>query len=291
MVTGVHYTLTHCDDEWHETNISKQRYLQGFTEGEIKEYHRSFNTTYDYINYRLVFPEEDMQPYVSGNYSIVVYERGNPDNIILTRRFYIVETIVEIIPQVKRPLPGISYETGQLVNFSVTGTGIILNDPDRRISAIIKQNNRDDNAVRLTQPQFIRPGRLDYTFSDKVIFQGGSEFRNFDMKNLRYISEFISQIEFINPWYHVHLKTDIPKTGKPYFYSGDLNGAYYVDREKATDKNTEADYAYVHFSLEYPELNDGSSIYVFGMLPTGNSMTANRMLYNRTRSNMTGYAA
>ena len=252
-------------------------------EGDIKEYNRSFSTTYDYINYRLVFPEDNMQPYVSGNYAIVVYENGVLTSILLTRRFYVVEKTVQIIPQIKRPLPGQFYDTGHLVNFSVTGSSNLLNDPNSRITAVIKQNNRNDNSVRLTQPQFIRPGRFDYTFSDMVIFQAGNEFRNFDIKNLRYISENLSAIEFVNPWYHVLLKTDVSRAGKPYFFIRDLNGAYYVDREKAVDKNNEADYAYVHFTLDHAEFPAGSSVYVFGMLSDWKLNDRNRMLFNNDK--------
>jgi len=46
------------------------------------------------------------------------------------------------------------------------------------------------------------------------------------------------------------------------------------------DKHSEADYAYVHFTLDFPPSLDGSNIYVFGMLTDWKLNDRNRMKYN-----------
>lgn len=142
------------------------------------------------------------------------------------------------------------------------------------------QNERPDNVLTIEKPIYIAPGRYDYTYTDRIIFQGGNEFRNFDIKSLKYISEKISRIDFINPYYHVFLKPDESRGHMPYFSNNDLNGAYYIDREKAVEKHQEADYVYVHFKFNHPIILDGKTIYVFGMLTDWSLSEHNRMTYN-----------
>lgn len=274
------YTLIHCDSEWHPSSISKQQSLQGFAEGEIHDMQRSFNTTYDYMHYSLKFPEENVKPIISGNYVIVVYDVNQPEKFILTRRFYIIERIVQIEGTVNRAPSANYYETGQLVQFSVIDPKNEIQDPNSELIAVIMQNERPDNVLTIEKPIYIAPGRYDYTYTDRIIFQGGNEFRNFDIKSLKYISEKISRIDFINPYYHVFLKPDESRGHMPYFSNNDLNGAYYIDREKAVEKHQEADYVYVHFKFNHPIILDGKTIYVFGMLTDWSLSEHNRMTYN-----------
>ncbi|MBN1158552.1 MAG: DUF5103 domain-containing protein [Bacteroidales bacterium] len=274
------YTLVHCDSSWRPSSMSQQQYLQGFSEGEIREIYRSFSTTYDYTHYRLNFPEENIKPLISGNYAIVVYEISNPENIILTRRFYIVEKVVDVEADVKRSPPGEYYENRQLLQFSVIDPSHEIRDPDSGLLAVVMQNGRQDNTIRLQKPLYMEPGRFDYTYSDRIMFPGGNEFRNFDTKSLKYQSENIERIDFMNPYWHFLLKPDEPRAHMPFFSGSDLDGAFYIDREKATDKHREADYVYVHFSLDLPEIHAGETVYVFGMFSEWSAGEHNRMTYN-----------
>ena len=56
------YTLIHCTREWQPSSLSRQQFLGGFGDGEISEQHRSFNTTHDYVHYRLKFPDQPCVP-------------------------------------------------------------------------------------------------------------------------------------------------------------------------------------------------------------------------------------
>jgi len=57
---------------------------------------------------------------------------------------------------------------------------------------------------------------------------------------MKYEAEHISRIDFQNPWYHVFLKPDEPRTYDPYFTQPELNGNYYVETENSQDRHTEA---------------------------------------------------
>lgn len=274
------YALLHCDSEWRPTDIPWQQYLQGFNEGEIRELRRSFGTTRDYVNYRLVFPEELMMPVQAGNYAIMVYERGRPDQIVLTRRFYVLDRQVGVEGQVRRAGSGGHTDDGQQIVVAVTDPEGRIRDPRTELDVVVVQNGRADRTRHAQAPLFISAGRFDYSFPDKFLFHGGNEFRSFDSKSMKYLSERISRIEFKNPYYHVWLKPDESRQFSPYFYKADLNGAFYVDRENAVDKHQEADYVYVHFRLEPAFPPGDEQLYVFGMLSEWGLNESSKMTYN-----------
>jgi hypothetical protein len=274
------YTLVLCDANWKRSELSPQEYLSGFGRGIIKESATSFNTTYDYMNYRLTFPEEDCLPLLSGNYALVVYEDDDPDKIIFTRKFYVTEKTVKIEARVKQPAYGNYRETGQQVEFTVMHNGSDIRDPLTEISAVIMQNNRDDNMLTISKPFSIQSGQLEYTDPETGIFPGGNEFRSVDIKSMKYQTENIAAIEFQNPYYHVFMKPDVSRGNKPYFSKTDLNGGYFIDREKSDDKHTEADYLFVHFNLSLPPIYSGSAIFVTGGFCDWVKKDTNKMKYN-----------
>ena len=62
-----------------------------------------------------------------------------------------------------------------------------LADPYRDIYAFILQNGRWNNAKRNLKPEFISSNELKYSsLSDKTAFNGGNEFRYFDIRSTRY---------------------------------------------------------------------------------------------------------
>ena len=62
------YTIVHCDANWNESYIMQDEYLEGFADNPIDDYASSFNTTFKYLNYQLLIPNEDVKIKMSGNY-------------------------------------------------------------------------------------------------------------------------------------------------------------------------------------------------------------------------------
>jgi hypothetical protein len=104
------------------------------------------------------------------------------------------------------------------------------------------------------------------SLSEKNIFLGGNEFRYFDIKSIRYQSEFIRKIDFIGTAYHVYLYPSDNREFKPYFYWQDFNGKYYVAVQDGRDMDTEADYLYVYFTIPSKYSVPGGKLYVSGAL-------------------------
>ena len=278
------YTLVHCSAEWIPSDSDPIEYLSGTGRGLIREVSSSFNTTYDYTHYRLLFPEEDGIPLVSGNYAIKVYDEENPDKIILSRRFYITEETARIEASVKQPGFGEARETSHQVSFRVWHNNEIR-DPVRELTAVVFQNNRSDRRLILGKPYTVQTGMVSYDDPETGIIAGGNEFRSLDIKNTRYQTQNLSAITFQNPYYHAFMKPDEERGSKAYFSHTDLNGNYYIDREKSDDRHTESDYIYVHFNLSAPLLYTDDKVYVTGDFIDWQHDESNQMIFNESTGN------
>ena len=73
-----YYTFIHCDKDWNKSDIFLNDYLDGFYENPIEDYKSSFNTTVDYIHYKLIFPNDRINIRLSGNYIVIIYPEGKP---------------------------------------------------------------------------------------------------------------------------------------------------------------------------------------------------------------------
>jgi len=273
------YTMVHCNADWNESDLQKQEYLSGLGEGTIRESDPSYNTTYDYTHYRLEFPEEDCLPVVSGNYALIVYEADDPDKVMLTHRFYVVEKAVQLTGRLQQAPSGEFRETSQQVMFSMDYSGLKVQDPLRDLAIVIRQNGRDNNSIKNMKPSFITNGKIEFDGMDEGIFNAGNEYRTLDLKSMKYQTENMAAIDFQNPYYHVYLKPDKSRDGNPYFSKADLNGQYFIDQEKARNKHIEADYIFVHFTLAepYPVPED---VYVTGELTGWAASPSGKMKYN-----------
>ena len=118
----------------------------------------------------------------------------------------------------------------------------------KNVFAFILQNGRWDNAKKNLQPEISGVIAYIQPLSDKNIFIAG-EFRYFDIRSIKYLSENLVSIDFIPPNYHFFLKPSENRQLKPYFYYKDFNGKYYIATSQGKEVDTDADYAYVYFTL------------------------------------------
>ena len=274
------YTIIHCNSAWESSQLQEFEYIEGYRDAQIKDYYYSFNTTYDYVHYVLTFPNDEMSPKLSGNYILRIFRDFDRENIVLDRRFYVVEDGVEINAVVKRP-GNVEYRnTGQEVDFKILHKGFHISDPYSDIQVSLVQNGRTDNAITGLKPLFIGNNELNYSYDYENIFPGGNEYRYFDIKSMRYQAEYVASIKFEKPYYHVILTPGEDKAFKPYYFINDLNGRYFVDVQEGRDKHIEADYVFVHFSIPVEAPLVEEDVYVFGALTDWNTIESNQMTYN-----------
>jgi hypothetical protein len=274
------YTITHCDFDWFPSRLIPAEYLDGFIDNPINDHTQSINTTIPYVNYLLAIPNDNIKLLVSGNYLLTVFEEGKRDTPILTRRFYVVEPSSKISGMVKKATFDAFKGPNQEVDFMVECSGISMQDPRNEVKVVLMQNSRYDNAITNLKPLNVRNNQLIYDYNQENVFAGGNEFRNFDAKNIRINGMGVAKTEFIQPLYHVTLRTDEPRRNEDYRFENDLNGRYLVKNDRANDPDLESDYIFVHFSLEIPEPLLVSDIYIFGELSVWQCNASNKMTYN-----------
>ncbi|HKK43395.1 MAG TPA: DUF5103 domain-containing protein [Bacteroidales bacterium] len=276
-----YYTFIHCDKDWNKSDIFKNEYLTGFPENPIDDYQASFNTTVNYYHYSLTFPNDNVSFNLSGNYILVVYPYDNPDEPIITRRFMVSEDAMQININAHRPLMTSETNTSQQIDFTVDYSGMNIINPYVNIYAFILQNGRWDTDKRNLKPDFYGNGVLKYnTLSDKNIFPGGNEFRYFDIKSIRYQSEYVKNIDYAMGKYNVYLYPSENREYKPYFYWKDFNGKYLIAYQEGRRPDIEADYVNVYFTLPSEYLIKDGNVYVAGALNDWECNSNNIMTYN-----------
>lgn len=260
------YTFIHCDALWNPSPLRPNEYLEGFTTDEIRDYAFSFNTTTPYIHYSVAFPNDYIKFTRSGNYLLVVYEQ-TPDKPALTLRMMIYEDRVKIgdLRIGRASLPAYMNQY-QEVDFTLYPGNYPILNPDRDLKVVVLQNNRWDNALILRKPHNITPEALSYDYEEENLFPAGNQYRPFDIKSLRYRSERVADIRYLNDGYHVYLHPDYPRVFRPYVNEPDINGRFYVHTEDMNNSETEADYAWVHFRLPYDYPLAGGSLFIMGAL-------------------------
>nr|WP_321405531.1 DUF5103 domain-containing protein [uncultured Carboxylicivirga sp.] len=279
------YSIIHCDANWEESDLMQTEFIKGFMPNPVLNYQYSFNSTFDYIHYSLAFPNEDIQIKISGNYLIKIFELGSEDNPILTRPFYVSESQVSIVPQIKYTASATLRSSKQELHFSIQHPGFNINNPREDIKVVLQQNGRWDNRITNLKPLFIRQSELVYEHNREILFDGGNEYRWLDIRSTRFAPEYVESITFHDPHYHFTLFPDKSRGDKSYFYKEDFNGKYYIDVRENRDPEIEGDYVFVHFKLPVEKPFLTSKVYVTGALSDWQMNTDNEMQYN-TQTNM-----
>lgn len=273
------YSIQICDADWQVLPMQVFQYLDGFNEDYINDYKLSFNTIQKYNHYNLVFPNQNMKIKKSGNYIIKIYT----DDILqpfIIKRFMVLENIVNIKSSVKDATLLNEKRYRQEVDFSIMTNNIIIENPSRNLFVKIYQNLRPDNAIVDLKPRLVKGNELDYNYDEENVFNGGNEFRNFDIKSLKYNSERIANITYENKSNQVYLHYDLPRPFKVYKTEEDINGKFAIKSDYTKDFDIEADYTWVHFSLPYDLPTVEGNIYVYGAFSNWKLNEETRMKYN-----------
>ncbi|NTW31432.1 MAG: DUF5103 domain-containing protein [Bacteroidetes bacterium] len=279
------FTFIHCDANWKPSEIMPSEYIDGFTDDYINTYSSSFNTLQKFYHYELTFPTENMRPIKSGNYILKVYENDDTEeNLAFTRRFMIYEQNVEITGEVNRAVPIEDQNYKQQLDFSITYNNYKIPNPYSGLKVVISQNDRWDNALINLKPKYVKNNELDYHYTNgENTFNGGNEFRHFDIKSVQFISDRIKKISMDTAGYQLILMPDIRRSFTVYSSMHDINGKKLIKTDEAI-KNTdlEGEYVYVHFTLPYYENVTDGNLYVFGALTDWHYKKEAIMKYNST---------
>jgi len=276
------YKVIHCNADWTQSDMNVLEYLDGFSENDIEAGEESVSTLVLYTHYKFSLPNKNVSLKLSGNYAVTVFDRDGSGDALLTACFMVVENKVTIEGSVTATTDINYKQSDQQLNFDVKTLGMTIQQPLDELKVVVRQNNRSDNEVRNIAPLMIVPGLIRYEHDKNLIFEGGNEYRRFEMTSFKYPGIGINKIEYFNPYYHVEL---IPpeKRMMGYVFDKDQNGRFLIHSLEATDGLTGSDYYLVHFTfpMEKPYL-DGA-VFLNGYLTENRLDTKSKMIYNFER--------
>ncbi|MDR2653228.1 MAG: DUF5103 domain-containing protein, partial [Prevotellaceae bacterium] len=280
-----YYVIKHCNADWEEDNLFVHDYMTGFAENNIFRFNSSINTTVHYKNYVLTIPNEDVSIVTSGNYLLKVYDRYD-DKIVFQKGFKIFENKVALSLKY-RHIVNYGTDGKQQLEFSINRGSLPVQNPYSEFKLRIEQNSQRMPSSALPAISFQNNLVIDYSNATKNIFKGENEYRMFDTRSLAYNAEGVNRIINQNGEYHVLLNIDRHNDKETYQYVRDINGKYYIEADRmvknSSDKNLEADYVNVYFTIEDPNPEQNISIYVFGALSDWGLKPECRMEYNESR--------
>ncbi len=278
-------SLIHCNSDWTPSDLMISEYLTGFFDLNILNFSYSQNTLQKFTHYDVVFPNNNMQLTKSGNYLMYVYRNGDKKDIVITRRFMVTEDLVTVACMFSQSVGGDTQFKKQHLDFKIINSTYDITNAYIDLKVSILQNNRWDNAVTNIKPTFVEPQQLTYSLDDASTFNGGNEFRFFDVRSLRSFTERVRDIykdeDLKN---HVQLLSDEPRANKNYVFYNDFNGNFLIkNRDMRGNQDIEADYVWVEFFMPYSTAEAEGNFYVLGKLTDWMLNKNNKMTYNTKR--------
>ncbi len=282
-IADLEYSLHHCNADGKPSSLLPSEYANGFTMNAITDYSPSVGTMVEYINYRVRFPNDDVQMLLSGRYVVDIFHAGRPDSLVARTSFLVCEQLAAIDVEIRKPQSSVDERHSQEIILSVDCSELSVNDVFNELSVSVIQNACPFTSLRKLQPKHIAGRQLIYSYSGDMLMPGGNEFRRLDMRYLRKAPINYNQVEFHAPFFHVTTPTDESRAFKPYFTETDQNGQYLIYAETVNksfdDYYRFADYAYAHLTLATEPSLDGD-VFVCGGFCNWRLDSTNMMRYN-----------
>ncbi len=256
------YKIIHCRANWEPTELFDIDYLDGFNGMPIEDWENSVNTTMLYTNYTFTIPNDNVSLKLSGNYIVqVVDDDDNSGDVVAEYRFSVVEQRVVLSASASGNTDVDMNKAHQQLSFTVHHPKYHIQNPAEEIIPVVYQNRRTDNAVSGLKPTYITGNSLQYVNNRALIFEGGNEYRRFELTDPRVPGMGVETISYFESFYHADLYTDYPYA----FHrnSRDENGRCFVNTLEGYGTFIEADYLFVHFTLDVPR-RGGGNYYLLG---------------------------
>ena len=267
------YTLLHFNHNWQPSNLQPYEYIDGFSEADIFNYQYAFNSNINYTHYQLSFPNNEMSLTKSGNYLLLVYENGNTAQPIITKHFYVIESIAKV----KRTSSAFMLNNF-FIDFLVDAKRINTTNPYQEFKVNIIQNNILAQSIKGLSCNFISNGELAFNQVRKGNLNPAESYRYFDLSSIKYASKRMEKINQQGKQIRAILKTD--NLNNSNYNNFNLGGSYYIDILSTFSDELQANYVNVNFSFFADAPFENSNVYVTGgfcnfMCNQQNSLTYN----------------
>jgi hypothetical protein len=275
------YSILKCDKDWRITNEPLLSFTEGFINNQLDRFDYSHNTLVPYKHYQKSIPDDNYTFTKSGNYILMVYDVENEKEVVFSRRFQIVEPLCGIEPTVRKASVISDADYRQEIDFVINIPSKVIN-PHRDLEVhLFKNGNRLNTSTQL-KPVFMENNRLTYDYDEGNVFDGGNEFRSFNLQSLRYNAEGVARIEKEGQQLFVSLIEDKPRTYAKYFNKDDLNGKFIINNQDREPSELSSEYMHVNFTLKFQQFMPDGDFYIFGELSNWQLLDAFKLDYDLT---------
>lgn len=274
------YKVEHCGMNWRPSDeMFESEYLRATADYTvIEDYAESQNTTWQYTHYSFEFPSPDMQPLLSGNYRLTIFEDTDDDfRPVAKVCLYVYEPLTNVRLAVSADTEIDRNASHQQLTLGLDYSALGLRDAREELKIVVLQNRRADNARIAPSPTADTGSNLLWEHDRDLIFEAGNEYRKFEILSTRYPGMHVDGVRWYEPFYHATLQPDSRR--RNYLYDEDNDGVFVPRAEKNGDAATAADYLLVHFTLE-PGEQSVDSVYVAGQWTDYNFSAPYRMRYD-----------
>jgi len=274
-----YYTITQYNYDWSGlSDLAKVEYLNGMDNQRIITYENSFNTLQLYSHYKQVFPNRFNQITKSGNYMISVL--NDEGEIVFSRRIVIYEEQVSVGLLVRRARDFDGLDGKQNIEMAINYGDRILQNPIQNVKVTLFQNGNWKNSISNIKPQYTLGSELIYRYNKETQFWAGNEMYSIDNKIIRGTNNTVARVTSGDNIYNTLLYTNTPRKKLPYTYFPDINGNFFIQNANAINPQIEADYSWVYFGLNTPNLSD-KDIYIVGMFNNYSLTDEFKMEFNK----------
>ncbi len=277
-------TVEHYDKEWNKSGIGPNTYLDSFSETIIQSSRISFGQRPSYHHIEFSFPNNELQPAVSGNYLIKVYSTDD-NNLLFSMPFFITEDEGQIETRVERLFA--QRKDGRPLDklFSTYSYPDFVEFPQFDLSMSFVQNQFWGQTKQVEFLDTITPGQLrGYIESDNA-FVGNYEFKHLNLQNFDADGQQILEYQPGVTPPKVILRRDVQNLDtNPNWSEAAINIGIPND-------NRNSNYAQVEFRLETADgISPSSKIFIVGHFNNWMINELNQMSFDSGKRMWTGQA-
>jgi len=250
------YRLEHCEADWTTSEeLFETDWLEGFnTHNVIDTYERSINTTVPYTHYWFQIPNDRCRLKLSGNYRLHIAEDGD-DEDIATVEFMVTEQSMSLAMGVSTNTDIDTNKSHQQVRFGLQYGNHLVTSPEDQIQTVVMQNARKDTWRKNVRPSYISQNGLEWQHKKELIFDGGNEYRKFEILDPSHPTLGIEHTSWDGTNYQAQPYISEPRPN--YIYDEDANGAFYIRNSDNRENDIASDYVLVNYRLKAPQLLNG----------------------------------
>ena len=274
------YKIEHCEADWTiSDDIFKSDYCMGYYEDNpIDDVTESVNTNTLYTHYSIQIPNERCQLKIGGNYKLTVVDNNDNDSPILTVCFMVVEPLMKLSMSLTSNTDKDINGRHQQISMDLRFGSLNITSPENQIKTVVMQNGRWDNAIVNAKPRYIMGEGLKWEHCRDLIFDGGNEYRKFEILDVDHTTLGLEDITWDGENYNAMIWTDEPRPS--YIYDEDANGAFYIRNSDNIENDFASEYIVTHFRLKSPKLN--GEVYLNGAWTLDRFEPQYRMIYDET---------